>query len=276
MKHRIFSIAIFFCLLAGTGYGQRSSCDKCDGKNDTVFVIGPSDADRYIHVFDSLYRTSTEDQQRLSKSIEFSRDAFMEFYHKNFVLDSGKYQGMNVYPVSYDEAARPGQKIVNQLGIILAPRGQDCKLDTSGFICGNNSFDGGLGSTNPGTLKYSGEELVKYCKRYRKEYKNGIMPNNLLYTRIIFLDTRVCDFLATFFVEHPDANGLAIFPASYGEKKDKICGLKRRKQMTIVIRPIVKGQVDPKAFEEYFSKLNEKGRSFLAVNHGSLCPDVCC
>jgi hypothetical protein len=270
MRHQRILMILCFNLTFGVAFSQV--CDGCDPQKRTNFLLDSLEALRYVDNYDKDYRFDDGRRERHSVSVEFSRESFESFYETNFKNSPGKYAGMTLHFVSSDLPLRAGQKHPEQFGVMLAPRGSDCRVDSNGLICGNSSFDGNLGSAPREVVKYTKDDLRAYQDKYEARFKKGFLTGRL-YTTRVFLDVRVCEAMYDFFVKHPNAEGLAIYPGVY--RSIEACGQQKKKQLTLILVPIVNGKPDFGAFNRYVKSNASKFVDFFAFNHGSLCPSKC-
>jgi hypothetical protein len=197
----------------------------------------------------------------------------MEFYRVNFKNDSTKYSGMNLCLVSFGIDRRNGQRHLDQIGMVMAPRGQDCKIDSSGFVIMNNGFDDNLTLGSQSVQYVTWDEFREFGQKYRTKFRTGGRADTL-YSNSLFLRKVVCDVLAAYFDTNSDADGLAVYPGVYGSMLS-ICGLRDPGQITLMLVPLVKGVPNFNAFKTFVDTKAANFKGLLALNHGSLCPDVC-
>ncbi len=270
MRYQKLGLIAVGCLLGGIAFGQP--CDRCEERGQ-IFALPKDSVDKYYGKYKSGFRGSPSMQKLHPKSIVFSRKAFMEFYRVNFKNDSTKYSGMNLCLVSFGIDRRNGQRHLDQVGIVMAPRGQDCKIDSSGFVIMNNGFDDNLTLGSQSIQYVTRDEFRQFGQKYRTKFRTGGRADTL-YSNSLFLRKAVCDVLAAYFDANSDADGLAVYPGVYGSMLS-ICGLRDPGQITLMLVPLVNGVPEFNAFKTFVDTKATNFKSMLALNHGSLCPDVC-
>ena len=270
MRFRKLGLIIVGCLLGGIAFGQ--ACDMCEERGP-VLVLPEDSVDKYYGNYKTEFRRKRSMRKLHPKSMVFSRDAFTKFYWKNFGIDSAKYSGMNLCLVSFGKRRARGQGHADQIGIVMAPRGQDCKIDSNGFILVNNAFGNRLNAAGDTAQQVTWDAFREFGQKYRTKFRTGGRADTL-YSNSLFLRKSVCDFLVAYFDTNSDADGLAVYPGVYGSMMS-ICGLRDPGQITLMLVPLVNGVPKFNAFKTFVDTKAANFKGMLALNHGSLCPDVC-
>lgn len=276
MKQFILSIVLFTAFFpANKIFSQCKSCTT------STLPVPEPDVMRYIGNYQNYYRdtqASEEAKNKHSVSVDFSKEAILEFYKRNFTDQPGKYTGVTIFFVTYGVNIYPGQSDDNQIGLMLVPSLPNCKADFNGYKIIQNSFDQSVNENAytpyanlvpPG--RYSGF-LAKYGSVFRPT-----TAAKKVYTQSVRFGVGIFKAFNELFVNVATKDlykgirvNLAVYDANLA------CGQNEPRQLTLLLSPVnTDGSSNYAGLMEYFNKKKNPEHALATYNHGELCPNNC-
>jgi|GEM_PF-2188989 len=252
------------------------ACLKCPPNPTTV---PKPEVDKYKKNYENNFHTTPDGKKTHSISVDFSRESITWFYKSNFIDIQNEYHGIDLHFATYGFTSLPGHIHKNQIGLILAPFGKDCKPDSMAVMIFNNSFNQDNGHYTP--TPYSNICLTQQYVDYKFQYYVLHRKNDFKkYTNFIRFDSSLITALHDMLVVNPNYKGIRFDFGCYNVN-NKACGQDDEKQITVFISPVLSdGSADYQAFYNFISEkytvADDKRKIILSTyNHGQLCPSIC-